>query len=91
MAPKKKAAKKGNGDDDGPDVGEMNMILTVQVENLKMRLVMEQERANISERINEDMAEAKDEKNEERDVNNENTQMLVSKLTTNYQDMERDL
>jgi len=56
-----------------------------------MRLVMEQERANISERINEDMAEAKDEKNEERDVNNENTQMLVSKLTTNYQDMERDL
>jgi hypothetical protein len=29
MAPKKKAAKKGAGDDEGPDLAEMNMILQI--------------------------------------------------------------
>ena len=47
MAPKKKAAK-GAGDDEGPDQAEMNMILEAQVESLKQRLVLEQERSNDS-------------------------------------------
>jgi hypothetical protein len=29
MAPKAKAAKKGGGDDEGPDEGEMTMILEI--------------------------------------------------------------
>ena len=34
-----------------------------------MRIVMEQERANISERINQELTEAKLEKNEEKETN----------------------
>ncbi len=45
MAPKKKGGKgKGNGDDDGPDQGEMNGILEAHVDSLKQKIVLEQER-----------------------------------------------
>ena len=47
MAPKKKAAAKG-GDEEGIDQGELNGMLEAKRESLAQRLVMEQERANVS-------------------------------------------
>ena len=53
MAPKKGGGKgkgKGKGgDDEGPDQGVMHGILEAQLESLKQRLVLQQERQNISE------------------------------------------
>ena len=51
---KKKGAKK-KGDDDGPDQEEMAGILSSQVECLKQRLVLEQERSNMSRSKEDDI------------------------------------
>ena len=48
MAPKKKPAKGKGGDDEGPDQAEMTGILEAHVESLKQKLVMQQERYNLS-------------------------------------------
>jgi hypothetical protein len=58
MAPKKKAAKGKGGDDEGPDQSEMNGILEAHVESLKQKLVMQQERMNVSERTIDKIREA---------------------------------
>ena len=58
MAPKKKAAKGKGGDDDGPDQGEMVGILEAHADSLKQKLVMQQERMNISMKKQEDIQDA---------------------------------
>ena len=45
MAPKKKKDASKDADE-GPDLDEMNMMLGAQVESLKQRIVMEQEKQN---------------------------------------------
>jgi hypothetical protein len=41
---KKKAGKKGKGDDDEMNIGTLNAILEAQVQSMQQRIVLEQER-----------------------------------------------
>ena len=64
MAPKKKAGgdkKKGGGDDEGDSPQDMNQMLEHQVHSLKMKLVLEQERAhNANSKVDEYQLNEKD-------------------------------
>jgi len=48
MGGKKKAEKKKGGDDDGSNPAEENAIMAAKVDELKMKLVLEQERKDKS-------------------------------------------
>jgi hypothetical protein len=52
---KKGGKGKKKGDDDGPDQEEMAMILKAQVDTMKARLVLEQERTNNSRSKEDDI------------------------------------
>ena len=91
MAPKKKAAKKGAGDDDGPDQGEMNMILEAQVDSLKQRLVLEQERSNIAHRKISACREEDEGIEKEKEEEAIKTRQLIKGMTSMYREMENGL
>mgnify|MGYP000191593457 CR=1 FL=1 len=90
MGPKKGKGKgKGAGDDEGPDQAEMNMILEAQVESLKQRLVLEQERANMAARKEETIRENEAEIDKEREQHQGHTHDIVKSMTSQYREMER--
>lgn len=91
MAPKKKQAKGAGDDNDGPDVHEMNLILEAQVESLKQRLVMEQERGNLAEGKKEVILEEELNKSETIDQSLVDRKVIVNVMTNQYQDMEQSL
>ena len=91
MAPKKnKGAKKGKGDDDEIDQGQMNTILKAEVDCLKQKLVLEQERMDRSaateEAIRQDQLDLDKEMEEHRDA----TRIAVREMTVMYRKMESD-
>ena len=87
---KKKGAKK-KGDDDGPDQEEMAGILSSQVECLKQRLVLEQERSNMSRSKEDDIRQREVELANDLDDQKKKTGMIVREMTDQYNKMEEDL
>lgn len=92
MAPKKKPAKGGKGgDDEGPDQAEMNGILEAQVESLKQRLVMQQERYNRSMAKQEEIQIEEGKMDEEMTKHKGQTFEMVKSMTHTYREMEKGL
>ena len=92
MAPKKKGGKgKGNGDDDGPDQGEMNGILEAHVDSLKQKIVLEQERQNNSQRKEDSIRAVELELDVEMEQHKQATRECIKSMTQTYNLMEKDL
>ena len=90
MGGKKKAGKKATkkGDDDGEiNQDELHDILKAQVDALKQRLVLEQERRDASEAVVEGIREEALDMDTKKETDKERTQTIVQKMTTIYKTM----
>ena len=89
MAPKK--AAKAKGDDDGDNPAEMNAALTAAVDQLKVKLVMEQERKDKSLTWEKQVRDNEHQLLEDLKAKKKETQECVSEMTESYKVMEQRL
>ena len=93
MGGKKKGgdAKKKGGDDDGDNPAEMNAVLASGVEELKMKLVLEQERKDKSLTVEKQIRDNEKDLKKELEAQKEETLKCVEEMTEGYKRMEKKL
>lgn len=88
MAPKKKAAKKGKGDDDDKDPAQQAEFLSAVVASLKSRIALEQERRDNADSKREEIIDEGTTMNTDMGKDKDKTREIVTKMTRTYKNME---
>ena len=91
MGGKKKAGKKAGkkGDDDGEiNQDDLHDILKAQVETLKSRIVLEQDRRDKANSNKDDMREDEKTRDDEQEEHKKHTRTVVHQMTKIYRTME---
>ena len=91
MGGKKKKGGKPSGDDDKYDPTQMTLILVAQVQSLKERLVLEQERKDKSLKTVDDIRSNEQDLCKSLEQQQSNTKMIVNEMTEQYKRMEKRL